>query len=142
MTRFLTANFLHMSLTALIALAVFDTARGRATQRDSFSAVFPMCVAIHGIYDFFLSANLGLSILSMALFVIISQQFLRQLLIASSTMEQEGVLRLFVASMALLTGLSYIYATTMLGPWIAFQVIAVGLVGVAIVMYMFVRELA
>src|SRR5205823_5797400 len=31
--RFLTANFFHMSLTAVVALSVFDTLRGRATSR-------------------------------------------------------------------------------------------------------------
>jgi protease PrsW len=143
LSRFLTANFLHMSLTALVALSVYDTKRGRATSRDGFSVVFPLAVFIHGIYDFFLSsADLpGFSIFSMALFIIIARQFLRQLLVASSRQEEQGALRLLVASLTLLTGVSYIYATTLVGPLSAISLISIGLIGNTIVIYMFVREL-
>jgi len=47
-----------------------------------------------------------------------------------------------IASMALITGVSYVYATTLVGPWGALRMIAIGIVGVAIVIYMFVRELS
>jgi RsiW-degrading membrane proteinase PrsW (M82 family) len=143
-SRFLTANFLHMSLTAIIALSVFDTRRGRATSNDTFSAVFPMAVAIHGAYDFFLSTDEMpmSSFIAMALFIVISRQFLRQLTIASSREEERGVLNLLIASLSLLTGASYVYATTLAGPAEALRLVAVGMVGVAIVLYMFVRELA
>jgi RsiW-degrading membrane proteinase PrsW (M82 family) len=144
LSRFLTANFLHMSLTALVALSVFDTIRGRVTRRDGFNVVFPLAVMVHGLYDFFLTTNdIPLSsILSMGLFVVISRQFLRQLLMASSREEEQGVLKLLVASLSLITGMSYIYATTLVGPGPALRLIALGAAGVAIVIYMFVRELA
>jgi RsiW-degrading membrane proteinase PrsW (M82 family) len=144
LARFLTANFMHMALTALIALSVFDASRGRSTPRDAFNVIFPLAIGIHGLYDFFLSSPqfAGWSIVSMAMLIIITQQFLRQLLIASSAMEQEGVLRLLVGSLALLTGVSYIYATTLVGPAIALRLIALGLVGVAMMIWVFVRELA
>jgi RsiW-degrading membrane proteinase PrsW (M82 family) len=142
-SRFLTANFLHMSLTALVALSVFDAARGRSTSRDRFDVIFPLVVCIHGAYDFFLSdaAFSSFSIVSMILLIFVARQFLRQLLIASSRAEEEGVLRLFVTSLALITGVSYIYATTLFGPLLAIRVIALGGIGVAFVLYMFVREL-
>jgi RsiW-degrading membrane proteinase PrsW (M82 family) len=142
--RFLTANFFHMSLTAVVAMSVFDTLRGRATPRDRFNVAFPMAVTIHGAYDFFLSTNdMPLSsIFSTVLLIIISRQFLRQLLIASSKAEERGALYLLIASMALITGVSYVYATTLVGPWGALRMIAVGIIGVAIVIYMFVRELS
>ena len=142
--RFLTANFFHMSLTAVVAMSVFDTLRGRATSRDHFSVAFPKAVAMHGAYDFFLSTkDMPLSsIFSTVLLIIISRQFLRQLLIASSKAEERGALYLLLASMALITGVSYIYATTLVGPGGALRLIAIGLVGVAIVIYMFVRELS
>lgn len=144
LARFLTANFLHMSLTALIALSVFDTRRGRATPSDGFSTVFPMAVIIHGAYDFFLTTHeVPLSsIISMALFFIIARQFLRQLTIASSREEEQGVLYLLIASLALITGVAYIYATTLVGPWYAVRLMSVGALGVAIVIWMFVRELS
>jgi RsiW-degrading membrane proteinase PrsW (M82 family) len=144
LARFLTANFMHMALTALIALSVYDASRGRSTPRDAFNVIFPLAIGIHGLYDFFLSSPqfAGWGIFSMAMLVIITQQFLRQLLIASSAMEQEGVLRLLVASLALLTGVSYIYATTLVGPGIALRLVGLGVVGVAVMIWVFVRELA
>jgi RsiW-degrading membrane proteinase PrsW (M82 family) len=142
--RFLTANFMHMALTSLVALSVYDASRGRSTPRDAFNVIFPLAIGIHGAYDFFLSSPQfsGYSLVSMMLLIIITQQFLRQLLIASSTMEQEGVLRLLVASLALLAGVSYIYATTLVGPGIALRLVALGFVGVAVMIWVFVRELS
>ena len=142
--RFLTANFFHMSLTAVVAMSVFDTLRGRATSRDRFNVAFPMAVTMHGAYDFFLTTkDMPLSsIFSTVLLIIISRQFLRQLLIASSKAEERGALYLLLASMALIAGVSYVYATTLVGPAHALGMIAIGLVGVAIVIYMFVRELS
>jgi RsiW-degrading membrane proteinase PrsW (M82 family) len=144
LSRFLTANFLHMSLTALVALSVFDTRRGRATPRDGFNVVFPLAVIVHGLYDFFLTTGdvPMSSILSMVLFVIIARQFLRQLLVASSKAEEQGVLNLLIVSLSLITGASYIYATTLVGPGHALALIAIGAVSVALVLYMFVRELS
>lgn len=143
MARFLTANFLHIGMTSLIALSVYDASRGRSTQRDAFNVIFPLIVAIHGAYDFFLSSPqfAGLSLISMMLLVIVTQQFLRQLLIASSTMEQEGVLRLLVASVALLSGACYIYATTLVGPFMAIRLVMLGVIGLAVMLWVFVREL-
>jgi RsiW-degrading membrane proteinase PrsW (M82 family) len=143
LARFLTANFLHMSLTALIALSVYDGKRGRSTSHDRFNVMFPLVVLIHGAYDFFLSdSEIGnLSLISMLLLILVARQFLRQLLIASSRMEEEGVLRLFVWSLTLLTGVSYIYATTLAGPLLALRLMAVGGLGVAFLIYIFVREL-
>jgi len=142
--RFLTANFLHMSLTALVALAAFDTLRKRATSRDAFNVVFPLAVIIHGAYDFFLEADdMPLSsIFSIVLLVVIARRFLRQLLIASSREEERDVLNLFVAAMATINGAAFIYATTLGGPVQAFRMIALGTVSVAVMIIIFVRELS
>lgn len=143
-SRFLTANFLHMSLTALVALAAFDTLRKRATSRDAFNVVFPLAVGIHGAYDFCLTTReLPLSsIISIVLLIIIARRFLRQLLIASSREEERDALNLFVASMAAITGAAYIYATTLVGPSEAFKLIALGTLSVAVMIFIFVRELS
>ena len=81
------------------------------------------------------------SLISMMLLIFVARQFLRQLLIATSRVEEEDVLRLFVWSLTLLTGVSYIYATTLAGPLIAIQLISVGGLGVAFLIWIFVREL-
>jgi RsiW-degrading membrane proteinase PrsW (M82 family) len=144
LSRFLTANFLHMSLTALVALSMFDTVRRRATSRDAFKVVFPLAVAIHGAYDFCLDRDdMALSSLfSILLLIVIARRFLRQLLIASSREDERDVLNLFVAAMAAITGVAYIYATTLVGPLEASRLIALGALSVAAVIFMFVRELS
>jgi len=60
---------------------------------------------------------------------------------ASSREDQDDVFRLFVVSLAILAGVSYIYAATRVGPALGFAFIASGLLGMAIMIYMFVREL-
>lgn len=143
-SRFMTANFLHMALTSLVALSVYDTSRGRATSSDRFDVVFPLAVGLHGAYDLFIASEAfrGLSILSMVILIVLTQRFLRQLLIASSTTETQGLMRLVVWSLTLLAGASYVYASTLVGPLVAVALISVGLLGVAILVFMFVRELA
>lgn len=138
--RFMTANFLHMSLTALVALAVYDTSRGRQTSHDQIGVVFPVAVLVHGLYDFLLGES-GLGIVAMALFILMARQFLRQLVMASSREEERDVLRLLIISMALITGASYVYGSAIVGPLFAVATIALGGVGVLIVIYMFVQEL-
>jgi len=132
-----------MSLTALVALAMFDTLRKRVTQFDAFNVVFPLAVAIHGAYDFCLSTNdLPLSSLfSLLLMMVIARRFLRQLVIASSREEERDVLNLLVMSMALIVGAAYVYATTLAGPTVAISAIALGALSSALVIFMFVREL-
>jgi RsiW-degrading membrane proteinase PrsW (M82 family) len=144
LSRFLSANFLHMALTALVALSMFDTLRKRATRYDASKVVFPVAVAVHGAYDFCLGVDdVPLSaVLSIVLLIVIAQRFLRQLLIASSREDERDVLNLFVGAMAAITGAAYIYGTTLVGPLEALRFIALGAASVAAVIVMFVRELS
>lgn len=144
LTRFLTANLLHVSLTAIAALAVYDSSRAWNRSADILNAALPMVVLLHGGYDLLLSSPQlgGVSFFAMTLFVLIAQRFLREITSISSALEQEKVLRLFIVSLSLITGASYVYATTLVGPLTGFAFIATGLLGVAIFAYMFVRELA
>jgi RsiW-degrading membrane proteinase PrsW (M82 family) len=140
--RFLTANFLHMALTGLVGLAAYDADQRKPVGSIDLNTTFLLAVLIHGAYDFFLaSPAVGeYSIFAMTVFVLLSQRFLREVLSSNAT-PPEGTLRLFIVSITVLTGASYIYAATLAGPWTAFQLIAVGVVGQAILIYMFVMEL-
>lgn len=144
LSRFLSANFLHMALTALVALSMFDTLRKRATRYDAFKVVFPIAVVVHGAYDFCLGTHdIAFSFLvSIVLLIAIAQRFLRQLLIASSREDERDVLNLFVGAMAAITGAAYIYGTTLVGPLEALRLIALGAASVAAMIVMFVRELS
>ncbi|HVT04547.1 MAG TPA: PrsW family glutamic-type intramembrane protease [Thermoanaerobaculia bacterium] len=142
--RFLTANFLHMSLTALIAVSAFESSRRAGVRRDTFGTVFPLAVFLHGAYDFVLESRetAGFSFLAMGVFILLSRQFLREMMSTCPAQRQRSVLRTFVISLVILTGVSYIYATTLVGAVQGLAVIGSGLLGVAIMIYMFVRELA
>ena len=140
--RFLTANFLHMALTGLIGLAAYDADRRRPADGLDLNTTFLLAVLIHGAYDFFLAspAVAEYSIFAMTVFVLLSQRFLREVLSSNAT-PPESTLRLFIVSITILTGASYVYGALLAGPWMAFQLIAVGVVGQAILIYMFVMEL-
>lgn len=140
--RFLTANFLHMALTGLVGLAAYDADRRKEVGSPDLNTTFLLAVLIHGAYDFFLAspAVAEYSIFAMTVFVLLSQRFLREVLSSNAT-PPEHTLRLFIISITVLTGASYVYASTLAGPWLAFQYIAVGVVGQAILIYMFVLEL-
>jgi len=142
--RFLTANFLHMSLTALVAVSVFESSRRVGVRRATFGTVFPVAVLLHGVYDFVLESRetARVSFLAMGVFILLSRQFLREMMSTCPVERQRGVLRTFVLSLVLLTSVSYIYATTLVGATQALAVIGSGLFGVAIMIVMFVRELA
>ncbi|MBI2213567.1 MAG: PrsW family intramembrane metalloprotease [Acidobacteria bacterium] len=144
LTRFLTANLLHVSLTAIAGLAVYDAARAWNRSAEILNSTLPMVVLLHGGYDFLLSSpQFGdLSFLAMTLFVLIAQRFLRELTGLSTSQQQERVLRLFIVAITLIAGASYVYATTLVGPLLGFAYVATGLLGVLIFAYMFVRELA
>ncbi len=141
--RFLTANFLHMALTSIAAVAAYDGMRSRRGSWDDFKNLFPLVVLLHGAYDFFLSSSGFSSIpfIAMGVLFIISRIFLREMM-SSRASENEGVLRLFVISLAILSGVSYVYATTLVGPLAGLRLVAGGLLGVAILVVMFVRELS
>jgi len=140
--RFLTANFLHMALTGLVALAAYDADRQKRADSFDLNTVFLFAVLIHGAYDFFLaSPAVGeYSIFGMTVFILLSQRFLREVLSSNAT-PPDGTLRLFIVSIAILTAASYVYASTLVGPLSAMGLIAMGVVGQAILIYMFVLEL-
>ncbi|HUO83685.1 MAG TPA: PrsW family glutamic-type intramembrane protease [Thermoanaerobaculia bacterium] len=141
--RFLTANFLHMALTGMVGVAAYDASSTRRRPRGSLNEAFIFAMIVHGAYDFFLVSPVveGASLIAMILFVLISQRFLRELLFAAPDAQRGALLRIFVLSLAILTGLSYIYAATLVGPLRALGLMVTGALGVAILIYMFVREL-
>jgi protease PrsW len=139
--RFLTANFLHLSTTGLVAVAIDDAMRGTRTQRDSWTQVLPLVVVTHGVYDFFLSSHAVemASFVSMFVFVLLARRFAD---VIRELPGREGpLLRYFVVGLALVTGGTFVYATSIVGVGHAATAIVGGMLGVAIMAYVFGREL-
>jgi RsiW-degrading membrane proteinase PrsW (M82 family) len=143
LTRFLTANFLHISLTAVAAETVTEAIRV-TSDRSVARAVntFGLVVLLHGAYDWFLSTpQLGeLSFLAMTTFVICSQLFLR----AAPVGRGRGgmpLVRVVILALVILAGASFVYGSAVAGPGAAAVSLAQGLLGVVVILVMFHREL-
>jgi RsiW-degrading membrane proteinase PrsW (M82 family) len=141
LARFLTANFLHLSTTGLVAVAIDDAVRGRETREGDLSRTLMLVVVAHGLYDFFLSSSDvgGGSFLSMFVFILLTRRFvdvLRQL-----PGREAPLARWFLMGLALVVGASFVYASSLVGPGPAAAALFEGGIGVAIVAYVFAREL-
>ena len=140
LSRFMTANFLHVSTTALVAVAIDDAARGRETRPGDLSRTLALVIAAHGLYDFFLSGSVGGgSFLSMFVFILLTRRFVDVL---RGLPGREGPLvNWFLIGLAAVVGASFVYASALVGPQRAAGALLEGGLGIAIVGFVFVREL-
>jgi hypothetical protein len=142
LARFLTANFLHLSTTGLVAVALDDAVRGRRDDGTGWAQSIPLVVVTHGVYDFFLSSHsvMGADFVSMFVFVLLGRRFVD---VIRTLPGREGpLLRVFLVGLALVSGGTFVYAASLVGIGHAAVSIAMGLLGVAIVAYAFGRELS
>jgi hypothetical protein len=100
---------------------------------------------MHGMYDFCLSERaLGnLSWFSMGVFLVLTRQFLGLVSVAR-TKERTAhprLLETFAVGMAIVVGTSFVYASALVGPGPAAAALAEGLLGLAIIVFIFVQEL-
>ena len=141
--RFLTANFFHMAMTGTLASALDDFASDREKNAAAFSRTVALVVAIHGGYDFLLSHDeYGGSYLAMTAFVIVTRMFLTAVDGARRRADR-GVtpLHAFIVAVGVVVGVSLAYGIVAVGPGAALLVVGSGLLGDAIIVYVFVRTL-
>jgi hypothetical protein len=144
MARFLTANFFHMSLTAIAADALFTFIEAPEERASDLSRTMLFVVGMHGGYDFLLSnRSFGdLSFFAMTVFVLLARRFLSAVSAARGRVRSSrSLLNTFIVAVSVVVGTSYVYAAAEVGPAVATVVMAEGLLGVAIIAYMFIREL-
>lgn len=141
--RFLTANFLHMAMTAILATALDDFLRDREKYAADFSRTTVMVVVMHGAYDFLLShEEYGGSYFAMAVFFVLVRMFLSAVDHARRKADRGlTITQAFVVALAVVTGTSAVYAVAAVGPVHGMMVMTEGLLGVAILIYAFVRTL-
>jgi RsiW-degrading membrane proteinase PrsW (M82 family) len=141
LARFLTANVLHVSTTALVALALDDHLRGRESRPGELSRILMLVILIHGLYDFFLSSasvDRG-SFLSMFTFVLLTRRFVDG--IRSLGGSEGPLVQRFCVGLAIVAGASFIYAAVRVGPEQAAMAILQGALGLAIVIYVLIQQL-
>lgn len=142
--RFLTANFLHMSMTALTASAFDDFARDPHGQAYDASITLFTVMGLHGIYDFFAvnHAYGNLGYFSMIVFVVLARRFLDLTTTAVPRVGERGLLlKIFALGTATTTAVTFVIASALVGPFFALVASIEGWVGVAIISFMFVRGL-
>jgi protease PrsW len=141
--RFLTANFMHMAMTAILASALDDFLRDREKYAAEFSKATLSVVVMHGAYDFLLShEEFGGSYFAMAVFFVLVKIFLTAVDHARRKADRGLTLtQAFVLAVAVVTGTSAVYAVAAVGPVQGALVMTEGLLGVAILVYAFVRTL-
>ncbi|HVH43803.1 MAG TPA: PrsW family glutamic-type intramembrane protease [Labilithrix sp.] len=141
--RFLTANFFHMAMTGTLASALDDFVADREKHAAAFMRTSLFIVGMHGVYDFLLShEEYGGTYFAMTVFVFLTKIFL-DAADGARRRADRGItpLHAFIFAVAVVTGVSLAYATMAVGPKAAFLVVGSGLLGQAIIVYVFVRTL-
>jgi hypothetical protein len=143
LARFLTANFLHISTTGLVAVALDDAVRGRDDEDTSLSRTLPLVVITHGMWDFQASGSASFGgmgpYLSTVTFIFLARRFVD---VIRDLPGREGpLLRVFSVGLAVVAGGTFVYASTLVGPGHAALALASGAIGLGIVVYVFAREL-
>jgi RsiW-degrading membrane proteinase PrsW (M82 family) len=144
MARFLTANFLHMAMTALTANALDDLVRSKEDRSFDVSRTFLLVAALHGVYDFFLTSHIvrEASYVAMIVFFLLTRWFVIKVIEASREQGRSTPLVApFVLGIAIVVATSFVYGCAIVGPASAARTMAEGLVGLAIVVVLFVRQL-
>lgn len=141
--RFLTANFFHMAMTGTLASALDDFVADRERHAAAFMRTSLFVVVIHGAYDFLLShESFGGTYFAMTAFVLLTKLFLESVDSARRRADRGLTpLHAFIFAVSVVTGVSLAFATIAVGPKAALLVMGSGLLGQAIIVYMFVRTL-
>ncbi len=141
--RFLTANFLHMAMTGILASALAAFVADPEKHASDFTRATLMVVGLHGAYDFLLShEEFGGGYFAMGVFVLLARFFLDAVDDARRRTDRGlTILQAFVIAVSVVVAITFVYATNTVGPAQALPIMASGLLGVAVIMLVFVRSL-
>lgn len=141
LARFLTANFLHMAMTGTLASALDDFVRDGERHGRSFFQTSLLVVGLHGAYDLLIGhEEIGGGYMAMIVFVVLTKMFLDAIEVARKKADRGLTpVHAFVVALAVVTGASMAHAIGVVGPAAAPLVMASGLLGEAIMVFVFVR---
>jgi len=142
--RFLMANPLHLALTGLGGLAMYRAFRNPQGWALHSLGVFGTLIFAHGLYDAFIivPALEEYSIFVTIIFALVVYQFFHEL--REMREAQRDVVSLsanFLCGVSLLTAATFIYVSATLGTSVAFDTLASGVTGLAVMVYLFLREM-
>lgn len=140
--RFLTANFLHMAMTAVLANALYEYSVQGDSYAPEMSRTALFVIVLHGLYDFFIAhPNIGGGYLSMLVFFVLVNRFITAVDEARGRSEKnEALLDTFVLGIAVVLAASYVWACILVGPKQAAAASSEGVLGSAILMIVFAQR--
>ncbi len=142
-SRFLTANFFHITLTGIAGLYLCRVWRQGFRGFNEFLYAFGIVVILHGCYNAFLSISeiQEGGFIAMALFILLSKFYFAEIHSQHrSSQSTFSVTSVFVIGLSLLIASMIAYQSSLVGPSLALQLIVPELLGSAIILFMFFRE--
>jgi RsiW-degrading membrane proteinase PrsW (M82 family) len=140
--RFVTANFLHASLTAMGGLALARACIHREGMQ--LLQTFETSVSVHGRYDAFLMVDVfdEFSWLAMALFVFLGHQYFGWLrYLRESWKDPVSITFIVTLGLVFVAGLSSAICAWQVGAGLAFKAVASEVIGVGVILILFYREI-
>ena len=140
--RFLTANFLHMSMTAILANALDDFLEKGDAYAPEMSKAALSVMGMHGLYDFFIAhRQIGGGYLSMLVFFLLVNRFLLAVDEARGrASKNEQLLDTYVLGIAVVLSASYVWASYLVGPAHAALACGEGILGSIILIVVFANR--
>lgn len=144
MGRFLTANPLHMALTGVIGLHVYRACRDPQVWVPQAAAIFALMVIAHGAYDaaIVLPDISDYSLAASIIFALVLYQFFHELrTLRSAGRDTISLSATFLAAVSLLTAATFVYVSSIVGAQRAADVLVSDIVSLAVMVYLFLREM-
>jgi RsiW-degrading membrane proteinase PrsW (M82 family) len=144
LTRMLTPAPLHMAMTGVIGLAAYRACRWPKEWGPQFLAVFGVVVLGHGLYDAFLSLPrlVEYAIAADIVFILLIYQFFRELRpLRAVWREPVSLTANFLFCVSVVAAATFVYLVGAIGLRPAMDAMAMGVLGQAVMVYMFLREM-
>jgi RsiW-degrading membrane proteinase PrsW (M82 family) len=142
--RLTTANFLHMSLTGLVGLAVCRGIWHPQALGPEAVAIFALAVIAHGLYDAFIAVpalSREFDIVGMIIYVLIVYRFFHEFNQARpAAAEKLNVSFTFTVGVALVASATFVYVSSLVGQSAALKLMGAELLASAATIYLFLRE--
>ena len=145
MNRFLTANFLHMFLTAFICYSLTIAVQRGGRAWEEFAVSFAKMVLAHGVYDFLLvdpqMQKGGFYFFALMILLWLAMQYIRLILSCAPPRHRSvSLTRVFTIVLCVAIGISYVLLSDVIGMQYAMKAIFAGVLSNAIFAYMFFKE--
>jgi RsiW-degrading membrane proteinase PrsW (M82 family) len=142
--RLLIANPIHFSLTGLVGLSVYRACLNPRGWATAAVTAFGLAVVAHGVYDASISvltlAEVGL--ISTIVFALIMYQFFRELRgFHTPRGEVVSLSATFLAGVSLIAAATFVELSATVGCRMAFHTMATDVLGLAVMVYLFLREM-